>query len=312
MGSIRIEGSSAVVTGGASGLGRVTAARLVELGAKVVLLDLPTSPGAQTAKELGERAVFVAGDVRTEQDAERAVAAAVELGPLRVTVNCAGIGRAGRTVAKDGTPYSLDAFRQVVEINLIGTFNVLSRAAAAMAATEAVDGQRGVIVNTASVAAFDGQIGQCAYSASKGGIVGMTLPIARDLAASGIRVLTIAPGLFETPLLGTLPQPALDSLGAQVPFPARLGRPSAYAELVAAIVANDYLNGEVTASMAQSAWRLAEAEAERPAREELASDSVRPRAKRCGSGRLKPLHDGFQRNRAPRRPCPGRKPGHWV
>jgi NAD(P)-dependent dehydrogenase (short-subunit alcohol dehydrogenase family) len=242
---MRIDGASAVVTGGASGLGRATAARLIELGARVVLLDLPTSAGEQATKELGEHAVFVPGDVRSEQDADRAVAAAVGLGPLRVAVNCAGIGRAGRTVAKDGTPYSLDAFRQVVEINLIGTFNVLSRAAAAMAATDADEGRRGVIVNTASVAAFDGQIGQCAYSASKGGIVGMTLPIARDLAAVGIRVLTIAPGLFDTPLLGQLPEAARDSLGAQVPYPARLGRPSEYAELVAAIVANDYLNGEV-------------------------------------------------------------------
>ena len=242
---MRIEGASAVVTGGASGLGRATAARLVDLGAQVVLLDLPTSAGDSTAKELGERCHFAPGAVRSQDDASRAVAAAAALGPLRVTVNCAGLGSAGRTVGRDGTPYPLDDFTRVIEVNLIGTFNVLRLAAAEMARNEPVDGGRGVIVNTASVAAFDGQIGQCAYSASKGGIVGMTLPIARDLAATGVRVLTIAPGLFDTPLLGQLPQQARDSLGAQVPYPARLGRPEEYADLVAAIVGNDYLNGEV-------------------------------------------------------------------
>ncbi len=243
---MQIDGATAVVTGGASGLGRATATRLLADGAaRVVLLDLPGSPGAATAAELGERAVFVPGDVRSEADAARAVAVAAEGGPLRVTVNCAGLGKAGRTVAKDGSPYPLDDFRTVVEINLIGTFNVLRLAAAEMARNEERGGQRGVIVNTASVAAFDGQIGQSAYSASKGGIVGMTLPIARDLAAAGIRVLTVAPGLFDTPLLGQLPQEARDSLGGQVPLPSRLGRPDEYADLVAAVIANDYLNGEV-------------------------------------------------------------------
>ena len=242
---MQIDGASALVTGGASGLGRATAARLVQDGARVVLLDLPGSAGAAVAKELGERAVFVPGDVRDEEDAARAVAAAAMLGPLRVTVNCAGLGKAGRTVARDGEPYPLHDFRSVVEINLIGTFNVLRLAAAQMAGNDELEGGRGVIINTASVAAFDGQIGQSAYSASKGGIVGMTLPIARDLASIGVRVLTIAPGLFDTPLLGRLPQEARDALGGQVPLPARLGRPDEYAALVAAIIANDYLNGEV-------------------------------------------------------------------
>ena len=242
---MQIDGASAVVTGGASGLGRATAARLVRDGARVVLFDLPGSAGQAVAEELGEPAVFVPGDVRSEQDAARAVAAAAERGPLRVTVNCAGLGSAGRTVARDGAPFPLDWFRGVVEVNLIGSFNVLRLAAAEMARNEELEGGRGVIVNTASVAAFDGQIGQCAYAASKGGIVSMTLPIARDLAAIGVRVLTIAPGLFDTPLLGLLPPEARDALGRQVPQPARLGRPDEYADLVAAIVANDYLNGEV-------------------------------------------------------------------
>jgi len=241
---MQINGASAVVTGGASGLGRATAGRLVELGAHVVLLDLPTSDGEAVAKELGN-ATFVAGDVRNEEDAARAVATAAEHGPLRVAVNCAGLGKAGRTVGRDGSPFPLDDFTFVIQVNLIGTFNVLRLAAAEMAKTEPVDGQRGVIVNTASVAAFEGQIGQCAYSASKGGIVGMTLPIARDLAALNIRVNTIAPGLMDTPLLGRLPQEARDSLGKQVPHPARLGQPAEYAKLVASIVDNDYLNGEV-------------------------------------------------------------------
>ena len=242
---MQIDGASALVTGGASGLGRSTAARMIRDGAHVVVLDLPTSAGEATAKELGERCHFVPGDVRSPEDAQRAVAAAAALGPLRVTVNCAGTGRSGRTVNRDGAPFPLDDFTLVLEINLVGTFNVLRLAAAEMARTEAVGGQRGVIVNTASVAAFDGQIGQCAYSASKGGIVGMTLPIARDLAGIGVRVLTVAPGLFDTPLLGRLPQEVKESLGRQVPHPARLGHPDEYADLVAAIVGNDYLNGEV-------------------------------------------------------------------
>ncbi|MFE1317295.1 SDR family NAD(P)-dependent oxidoreductase [Kitasatospora phosalacinea] len=241
---MQTHGSSALVTGGASGLGRATAERLHADGAHVVLFDLPTSDGEAVAAAIGERARFVPGDVRDAEAVARAVAAAAALAPLRITVNCAGLGKAGRTVGKDGTPYDLADFTRVVEINLIGTFNVIRLAAAETARTEEVDGERGVIVNTASVAAFDGQIGQCAYSASKGGIVGMTLPIARDLAAQKIRVTTIAPGLFDTPLLGRAPQHVRDALGAQVPHPSRLGHADEYAQLVAAIVANPMLNGE--------------------------------------------------------------------
>ncbi|MFJ2830687.1 3-hydroxyacyl-CoA dehydrogenase [Streptomyces sp. NPDC087263] len=233
--------SSALITGGASGLGRATAELLAESGAHVVIFDLPSSDGEAVAKDLG--ATFVPGDVTSEADASAAVAAAVARGPLRITVNCAGIGDAQRTAGKDG-PYPLDKFRKIVEVNLIGTFNVIRLAAQEMSGNEPLDGDRGVIVNTASVAAFDGQIGQCSYSASKAAIVGMTLPIARDLAKANIRVTTIAPGLFETPLLGQLPQAARDSLGAQVPHPSRLGRPTEYAQLVEAIVTNPMLNGE--------------------------------------------------------------------
>lgn len=234
-------GTSAVVTGGASGLGLATAKRLVAGGAQVVLLDLPSSNGEAVAKELG--ATFVPGDVTSETDVTAAVTAAVTLAPLRVTVNCAGIGSAVRTVGKEG-PFPLDAFNRVIQVNLIGTFNVLRLAAAEMANNDEVDGERGVIVNTASVAAFDGQIGQAAYSASKAAVAGMTLPVARDLASLKIRVATIAPGLFRTPLLGSLPQAAQDSLGAQVPHPARLGDPDEYAALAEHIVANPMLNGE--------------------------------------------------------------------
>lgn len=240
---MRFDNASAIITGGASGLGLATATRLSELGAHVVVLDLPSSAGSQVARDLS--GTFVDGDVTDEEAAHRAVTAAAEHAPLRIVVNCAGVGKAGRTVGKDGAPYVLDDFKRVVGINLFGTFNVLSKAAAAMAQADPVDGERGVIVNTASVAAFEGQIGQCAYSASKGGIVGMTLPIARDLAALKIRVMTIAPGLFDTPLLGRLPQEARDSLGGQVPHPSRLGDPAEYAQLVESIIANPMLNGEV-------------------------------------------------------------------
>ncbi|WP_326733702.1 SDR family NAD(P)-dependent oxidoreductase [Streptomyces sp. NBC_01022] len=239
-----INGVSAVITGGASGLGLATATRLIGQGAHVVLLDLPTSQGEQRAEELGERAHFVPGDVRSADDAARAVATAAAQAPLRITVNCAGLGKGGRTVGRGGTPYALEDFEFVVGVNLIGTFNVLRLAAAEMAKTDEVEGERGVIINTASAAAFEGQIGQCAYSASKGGIVGMTLPIARDLAAAKIRVVTIAPGLFSTPLLNKKPQEFLDALGAQVPHPSRLGDPAEYAHLATSIIENPMLNGE--------------------------------------------------------------------
>ncbi|MER5853031.1 3-hydroxyacyl-CoA dehydrogenase [Streptomyces sp. NPDC002012] len=234
---MQTNGISAVVTGGASGLGLATAKRLITGGAKVVLLDLPHSNGEAIAKEIG--AVFSPGDVTSEADAT-----AAELAPLRIAVNCAGIGPAHRTVSKEG-PYPLDMFNRIVQVNLIGTFNVIRLAAADMAKTEEVEGERGVIVNTASVAAFDGQIGQAAYSASKAGICGMTLPIARDLASLKIRVMTIAPGLFNTPLLAGAPEKLKAALGAPVPHPARLGDPDEYAALAEHIVTNPMLNGEV-------------------------------------------------------------------
>jgi NAD(P)-dependent dehydrogenase (short-subunit alcohol dehydrogenase family) len=241
-----IAGKSALVTGGASGLGLATARRLHALGAYVVIIDLPSSEGKKIVDELGERAAFAAADVTDEEQVQAAVDLAVANGPLAVAVNCAGIGNAVRVVAKDGTPFPLADFAKVVNVNLIGTFNVTRLAAAAMVAHTPVDGEeRGVIVSTASVAAFEGQIGQTAYSASKGGVVGMTLPIARDLAQHKIRVNTIAPGLFLTPLFQTLPEPAIASLGAQVPHPSRLGNPEEYAKLVAHIVDNAMLNGEV-------------------------------------------------------------------
>jgi NAD(P)-dependent dehydrogenase (short-subunit alcohol dehydrogenase family) len=241
---MEIENSVALVTGGASGLGRATAEALLAAGASVVLADLPSSPGAEVATDLGDRARFAPTDVTDEGSVEAAVAAAGELGTLRVVVNCAGVGTAGRVVGRQG-PMPLAQFETVVRVNLVGTFNVIRLTAAAMAGNDPVGEERGVIVNTASVAAFDGQIGQAAYSASKGGVVGMTLPIARELASSKIRVMTIAPGLFDTPMLAGLPQEARDSLGAQVPHPARLGSPSEYGALVRHIVANPMLNGEV-------------------------------------------------------------------
>ncbi|MFL6129974.1 MAG: 3-hydroxyacyl-CoA dehydrogenase [Mycobacteriales bacterium] len=239
---MRVEGAVALVTGGASGLGRATAERLAGLGARVVVLDLPGSDGKAVATGLGGE--FAPGDVTDPESVEAAVRTAGGLGPLRILVNCAGIGPAARVVGKDGTPMPLDAFTRVVQVNLVGTFNVTRLAAAAMAALEPVDGERGVLVATASVAAYEGQVGQAAYSASKGGIVGMTLPIARELAARQIRVVTIAPGLFETPLLASLPDEARESLGRQVPHPSRLGRPPEYAALVQHIVENPMLNGE--------------------------------------------------------------------
>jgi NAD(P)-dependent dehydrogenase (short-subunit alcohol dehydrogenase family) len=241
---VDIASTVALVTGGASGLGLATARRLVQGGGKVVIVDLPSSDGASVADDLGDAATFVPADVTDADAVAEAVGVAAELGALNVTVNCAGIGPPARVVGKDGSPADLDAFRKVVEINLIGTFNVLRLAAAEMVRHEPQGEERGVIVNTASAAAFDGQIGQAAYSASKGGVVGMTLPLARDLADKQIRVVTIAPGLFKTPLLMGLPEEALDSLGKQVPHPSRLGEPDEYAKLVAAIIDNPMLNGE--------------------------------------------------------------------
>ncbi|SFM72103.1 NAD(P)-dependent dehydrogenase, short-chain alcohol dehydrogenase family [Pseudonocardia ammonioxydans] len=238
-----INGSVAVVTGGASGLGLATTERLVENGAKVVIIDLPSSQGEAVADKLGDAVRFVAADVTNEEQVSAALDAAEELGTVRVAVNCAGIGNAAKTYGKKGA-FPLDGFTKVINVNLIGTFNVLRLAAERIAKSEPVDGERGVMINTASVAAFEGQVGQAAYSASKGGIVGMTLPIARDLADLGIRVVTIAPGLFETPLLGSLPEDVKASLGQQVPHPSRLGQPSEYGQLAAHIVANPMLNGE--------------------------------------------------------------------
>ena len=242
---MKIAGSTTLITGGASGLGRATAQRIRAAGGNVVLLDLAKSPGADVAATLGEGALFAPGDVTSADDVSAALEAAVKrFGGVQGLVNCAGIGTADKTFGKRG-PADLAGFMRVIQVNLIGTFNCIRLAAARMAANAPNDeGERGVIINTASVAAFDGQIGQAAYSASKGGIVGMTLPIARDLAELGIRVCTIAPGLFDTPLLAGLPEAARASLGKQVPFPSRLGQPSEYAALAAHIMENAMLNGE--------------------------------------------------------------------
>jgi NAD(P)-dependent dehydrogenase (short-subunit alcohol dehydrogenase family) len=241
---MQIEGAVALITGGASGLGLATARRLTAAGAHVVLLDLPSAPGEQVAAELAPHASFAPGDVTDEQDVAAALDLAAGHGPVRIVVNCAGIGTAGRVIGRNGV-LPLEQFSRVVTVNLIGTFNVVRLAAERIAAVEPVDGERGVIVNTASVAAFEGQIGQAAYSASKGGVVGMTLPLARDLADKLIRVMTIAPGLFRTPMLAGLPQESQDSLGAQVPHPSRLGDPGEYGALVEHIITNPMLNGEV-------------------------------------------------------------------
>jgi NAD(P)-dependent dehydrogenase (short-subunit alcohol dehydrogenase family) len=240
---MRLDGASALVTGGASGLGRATADRLISEGAKVVVLDLPAADGGPRG-ELPDGAVFSGGDITSEPDVSAALDAAERLGALRVVVNCAGIGDAVKVVSKKG-PHPLDHFTRVVTVNLIGTFNVIRLATARMQLNEPVDWDRGVIVNTASVAAYDGQVGQAAYSASKGGIVGMTLPVARELAEYQIRVVTIAPGTFKTPLLASLPEKAQDSLAQQVPHPKRLGDPREYAALVSHVIENGMLNGEV-------------------------------------------------------------------
>jgi NAD(P)-dependent dehydrogenase (short-subunit alcohol dehydrogenase family) len=238
---VEIKDAVAVVTGGASGLGLATTKRLLSAGAQVVVIDLR---GEDAVKELGDRARFAQANVTDPEAVGAALDIAESLGPLRINVNCAGIGSAMKTLSKDG-PFPLDVFTKTIEVNLIGTFNVLRLAAERIAKTEPIGEERGVIINTASVAAFEGQIGQAAYSASKGGIVGMTLPIARDLSRQHIRVVTIAPGLFKTPLLGSLPEEAQKSLGAQVPHPARLGDPDEYGALAVHISENPMLNGEV-------------------------------------------------------------------
>ncbi len=241
-----ISGIVALVTGGGSGLGEATARMLVARGAKVAVLDLATSRGELVAQELGKGALFVEADVTQDEQLSQAVSRTVEtFGALHVAVNCAGIGTAGRTLDREGKPLDMAPFRRTIEVNLVGTFNVIRLAAAQMVKNPPnPEGERGVVINTASVAAFEGQIGQVAYAASKGGVVGMTLPIARDLAREGIRCCTIAPGLFETPMLMGLPEPARNSLAASIPFPSRLGHPSEYAALVCHIIENPMLNGE--------------------------------------------------------------------
>lgn len=238
-----LKGVSAIVTGGASGLGAATSRRLAKAGAVVVIADLQDEKGEELAREI--KGSFIHADVTDDEMVQEAVEAAMAAAPLRAVVNCAGIGPPARTLNRDGSPHDAGHFRTIIEINLIGTFNVIRLASAAMATTGPLaDGLRGAIVNTASVAAYDGQIGQAAYSASKGGIVGMTLPIARDLSSVGIRVNTIAPGIIDTPLLAGLPEPARLSLGEQVLFPKRLGQPEEYAELAYLLLTHDYMNAE--------------------------------------------------------------------
>ncbi len=243
---MELQNKTALVTGGASGLGEACVRRFVEQGARAIIVDLNEERGAALAAELGDSARFVKTDVTSEDNVQAAVQTAREaFGGLHIAVNCAGIVIGERTVGKNG-PHALASFEKVIKINLIGTFNVIRLAAAAMNENEpTADGERGVIINTASVAAYDGQIGQAAYSASKGGIVGLTLPIARDLSRVGIRVMTIAPGIMETPMMAGMTDEVRTSLGKQVPFPARLGRSAEYAQLAQSIIENAYLNGEV-------------------------------------------------------------------
>jgi NAD(P)-dependent dehydrogenase (short-subunit alcohol dehydrogenase family) len=239
---MKLDGVAAIVTGGGSGLGRATAEALAARGARVAVLDLNPAAAEDVAKAVGGLALV--GDVADETSADAAIAkAAAAHGAARVLVNCAGIGVAKRVVGREG-PQPLADFEKVIRINLIGTFNMIRLATAELAKLEPIDGERGVIISTASVAAYEGQIGQAAYSASKGGVAAMTLPIARELAQFGVRVNTIAPGVFMTPMMAGLPQPAQDSLGASVPFPARLGQPAEYAALAVHIIENGYINGE--------------------------------------------------------------------
>lgn len=235
---------AAVVTGGASGLGKATAQMLAEHGAKVAIFDLNEEGGRATAEALG--GIFIAANIADDASVTAGLEAAERAhGVARILVNCAGIAPAVKTVGKNNEPHPLDSFVKTVTVNLIGSFNAIAKFSARLAAADEIDGERGVIVNTASVAAYDGQIGQAAYGASKGGVVGMTLPIARDLAQHKIRVMTIAPGIFLTPMLESFPQTVQDALGAQVPHPSRLGKPTEYAQLVESIIRNPMLNGEV-------------------------------------------------------------------
>ncbi len=238
---MRLAGSSALVTGGASGLGAATVRKLGTEDVRVVVVDV--ADGSEVAREVG--GVYVRADVTDPDQVAEAVAVAEQLGPVRALVNCAGIGPPARTLSRDGTPHDLGHFESVIRVNLVGTFNCIRLVAPAMSRSEPLeDGERGAIVNTASVAAFEGQIGQAAYSASKGGVVAMTLPVARDLAAIGVRVNTIAPGIMDTPMLAGLPEEARASLGQQVLFPRRLGRPDEYAELAWFLLTHSYMNGE--------------------------------------------------------------------
>lgn len=244
---MQISDHTFLITGGSSGLGEACVRRLAAAGASVIIADLNETAGQQLAAACGEQVIFVKANVAAENEVATAVETAVsQFGALHGVINCAGIAIAAKVLDREGEPHDLAAFSKVIQVNLIGTFNVIRLAAAAMARAEAnAAGERGVIINTASVAAFDGQMGQAAYSASKGGVVGMTLPIARDLARQGIRVVTIAPGIFETPMLAGLPEKARISLAQQVPFPSRLGRPDEYAALAQHIIENEMLNGEV-------------------------------------------------------------------
>lgn len=239
---MQIQDNVFIITGGASGLGAATARMIAEAGGKVLLADVQVDAGTALAAELKGR--FMKCDVTSEADGQAVVAAAQEMGTLRGLINCAGVAPAIKTVGKDG-PHPLDIFQRTINVNLVGTFNMARLAADAIGKTEALDsGERGVIINTASVAAYDGQIGQAAYGSSKAAVVGLTLPMARDLARSGIRVMTIAPGIFETPMLMGMPEEVRDALGKMVPFPSRLGRPNEYAHLARAIIENSMLNGE--------------------------------------------------------------------
>ncbi len=243
---MELQGVAAIVTGGASGLGAATVRKLVAGGARVVVADLNREKGEAISGELGDAVVYQHVDVSSEKDVNAAMDAAAGLGTLRVAVNCAGIGAMNRTISREGEPHPLDVYRKVLDVNLVGTFNVLSKAASRMSKADPMaHGERGVIVNTASVAAFDGQIGQIAYSSSKAAVTGMTLPAARDLSVVGIRVMTIAPGTFDTPMIGMLPDNIRQALAAGIPFPKELGQPEQYAALVEHIVTNPYLNGEV-------------------------------------------------------------------